>query len=230
MLGLPAILLCGRRDGRALARLRAHGIEPHCIYPERDADNPPRGCYEAHTLALATALRNRWLPCVVLEDNLEVAPEFDANLLTSALTWALAQRPSIVHLSRRPLKSLVGQTEHPNVVRLHGTLDDGVAYVATERTLAMWPEWRNQHFDQHIAQWSDRLAIYPMPFHRASVPSINRYHIGKDLSGRVVPSWLVNALMRTAPLYCRIGQHLDNWMFLFMLAMAVVAIAALRLR
>jgi len=212
------ILLCGRKSTRALDHLREYGIEPFCTYPARDAENPPRGCYQAHADALQLAQRNQWLPCVVLEDNVEVTPDFELTEMLEAIAYCLQQYgPSIINLNRYPFSKRgkffgltpTESTAHPSVLRLHPDAVSGTtAYVATQRTLDLWPKWANVHIDHEIAKWPDRYALYPMPFRRFGQPSSNNWTIDGRIDGKPMPmrEWIPLII----PTYCQYMQHIDN--------------------
>ena len=218
MLGLPSVLLCGRRDERAYDALVKYGIRPHRLYPPRDAELPPRGCYSAHLMALKFARQHNWFPCLIFEDNVDPTNDLDLSSLSASIKYALQLNPSIVHLSRFPFgdaNTVVGmgahhRTSHDHVIELHPKSLNGLcAYVATTETLALWPRWRDRAIDTEMEDWPRRMAIVPMPFTRAGLTTTNKWTVGGWMNGRPVklPAWIYPII----PNYCRGAQYLDIW-------------------
>jgi hypothetical protein len=208
------------------------------LFTERDHENPVRGVYRAHTQALSLAVQQRWLPCVIFEDNVQVTEQFDAEALRSALAYALEQQPSQILLSRFPFVHTCGffsptclteSTGHPGVCELHPENVTGLsAWVATEESARLWPAWNNRHLDYEIAfaKWPLRLGIVPMPFARSRVKSTNVWTWGGGSDGVKFPPWLSGFITNNVQRFNRYSQHLDNAPAMLTLILVIALLVA----
>jgi len=223
ILGLPVILLCGRRESAATNRLRAVGIEPICLFPPRDAESPVRGCFAAHRQGLEYAQHNGLLPCIIVEDNVKVTLGFDAARTRDTIARALALQPSVVLLARFPFsRGVLHRYAQRNLLEVgRGSVTGCTAYVATTRTVALCPAWRGTPIDNEMASWPDRLAMVPMPFCRSSTSTTNKWVWAQRWR---VPSLVANAWLMILPWFAQYAQYLDNLPSLVIGLLMIVAL------